>query len=302
MLLAEEFALATTQPEDGTSRTRHARPDERMPGRASHRRARARRHACARQFEGHARRTRAGRSRAGHTRRAVAGCGDRRRPPARGPKIKAVLSHMDRGLGKRLDTGTWDSVVDALGRHGAVALANGLHPRLTVSGEQLRHDVVERLRAAAAGDEPLRTAHGAAAFDDRPRPLVGGRIAGTRRTQTRPPADRPRPRRDGTGSRRQATSTSRPRGGCGGDRFVGDGHGRRGVVRLMRWVPRHPTARRGDAAHRGVRSGARRGMAHSGVRSPCRRHAGARRTCCCSVRGSDCGRHARSRRRLDTRR
>lgn len=29
----------------------------------------------------------------------------------RGPKLKAVMSSMDRSLGKRLGTGTWDSVV-----------------------------------------------------------------------------------------------------------------------------------------------------------------------------------------------
>jgi hypothetical protein len=74
----------------------------------------------------------------------------------RGPKIKAVLSHMDRGLGKRLDTGTWDSVVDALVDRGFVVVKpSGSHHRLTVAGEDLRFELVERLRAAAAGDEPL---------------------------------------------------------------------------------------------------------------------------------------------------
>ena len=32
----------------------------------------------------------------------------------RGPKLKAVMSSMDRSLGKRLGTGTWDSVVATL--------------------------------------------------------------------------------------------------------------------------------------------------------------------------------------------
>jgi Golgi phosphoprotein 3 (GPP34) len=74
----------------------------------------------------------------------------------RGPKIKAVLSHMDRGLGKRLDTGTWDSIVDALaGRGFIVVRTSGSHHRLTVPGEDLRFEIVERLRAAAAGDDPL---------------------------------------------------------------------------------------------------------------------------------------------------
>jgi hypothetical protein len=72
----------------------------------------------------------------------------------RGPKIKAVLSHMDRGLRKRLDTGTWDSVVAALARNGAIATSGSQHP-LTTSGEAQRDEIVERLRAAAAGDDPL---------------------------------------------------------------------------------------------------------------------------------------------------
>jgi hypothetical protein len=74
----------------------------------------------------------------------------------RGPKIKAVLSHMDRGLGKRLDAGTWDSVVDALVRRGFVVVrSNGSQHRLTVPGEDLRFEIVGRLRAAATGDDPL---------------------------------------------------------------------------------------------------------------------------------------------------
>ena len=34
----------------------------------------------------------------------------------RGPKIKAVLSHMNKGLSHRLGLGTWDAVVNELGR------------------------------------------------------------------------------------------------------------------------------------------------------------------------------------------
>jgi hypothetical protein len=63
---------------------------------------------------------------------------------------------MDRGLGKRLETGTWDSVVDALVDRGFVVVEpSGSHHRLTVPGEDLRFELVERLRAAAAGDDPL---------------------------------------------------------------------------------------------------------------------------------------------------
>jgi Golgi phosphoprotein 3 (GPP34) len=74
----------------------------------------------------------------------------------RGPKIKAALAHMDRGLGKRLDTGTWDAVVDALVDRGFIVVeSNGSHHRLTVPGEDLRFEIVERLRVAAGGDDPL---------------------------------------------------------------------------------------------------------------------------------------------------
>ena len=51
----------------------------------------------------------------------------------RGPKIKPVLSHMDRGLGKRLGTGTWDSTIEALAGHGAVAGGLGSRDGLTES-------------------------------------------------------------------------------------------------------------------------------------------------------------------------
>ena len=36
----------------------------------------------------------------------------------RGPKIKAILSHMDRGLSHLLGVGTWDAVVVELGGRG----------------------------------------------------------------------------------------------------------------------------------------------------------------------------------------
>jgi hypothetical protein len=61
----------------------------------------------------------------------------------KGPKLTSVLSHMDRGLQRRLGLGTWDAVVA------------GVAPYVRARGA-----VVAWLREAAAGDGPvdLRTA------------------------------------------------------------------------------------------------------------------------------------------------
>src|SRR5260370_26627573 len=56
----------------------------------------------------------------------------------KGPAIKAILSGMDRGLHKHLGRGTWDAVL--------AGLSEG------VAG---REKAIERLRAAAASDEPI---------------------------------------------------------------------------------------------------------------------------------------------------
>ena len=56
----------------------------------------------------------------------------------KGPAIKAILSGMDRGLRKHLGRGTWDAVL--------AGLSEG------VAG---REKAIERLRAAAASDEPI---------------------------------------------------------------------------------------------------------------------------------------------------
>jgi hypothetical protein len=72
----------------------------------------------------------------------------------RGPKIKPVLSHMDRGLKRRLGTGTWDTMVGELVDAGALAHdASGGRP--AVADTSLRDAIVERLRMAATGDDPL---------------------------------------------------------------------------------------------------------------------------------------------------
>jgi hypothetical protein len=56
----------------------------------------------------------------------------------KGPKIKAILSGMDRGLHRHLGRGTWDAVV--------AGLSEG------VAGQR---EAIERLRAAAASDDPV---------------------------------------------------------------------------------------------------------------------------------------------------
>lgn len=72
----------------------------------------------------------------------------------RGPKVKPVLSHMDRGLKQRVGTGTWDTMVGELVRSGALSVPDG-GGRPTVSDPALRDRIIERLREAAAGDDPL---------------------------------------------------------------------------------------------------------------------------------------------------
>jgi hypothetical protein len=73
-----------------------------------------------------------------------------------GPKTKAALSAMSRGLDRRLGMGTWDAVVAGLVDDGVVEPASGgLRPRNEVIDRAARDTVVRRLRCAAAGDEPL---------------------------------------------------------------------------------------------------------------------------------------------------
>jgi hypothetical protein len=56
----------------------------------------------------------------------------------KGPKIKSVLSGMDRGLHKHLGRNTWDAVLAGLSE-----------------GVDGREKAIERLRSAAASDEPI---------------------------------------------------------------------------------------------------------------------------------------------------
>lgn len=74
----------------------------------------------------------------------------------KGPKIKPVLAHMSRGLDRRLGSGTWDAVIVELVATGAVAPADGgLRPRNEVADRPARDAILDRLRVAAAGDDPL---------------------------------------------------------------------------------------------------------------------------------------------------
>ena len=73
----------------------------------------------------------------------------------KGPKIKAVLSHMSRGLDQRLGLGTWDAVVDSLETAGVLSPAEGLLRSHQAVDGATRGAIIERLRVAAAGDQPL---------------------------------------------------------------------------------------------------------------------------------------------------
>ena len=74
----------------------------------------------------------------------------------RGPKIKAILSRMDRGLAHRLGRGTWDSIVADLVDGGALATAHGgLRSRNDLAQEFVRDATIAALRVAAAGESDL---------------------------------------------------------------------------------------------------------------------------------------------------
>jgi hypothetical protein len=74
----------------------------------------------------------------------------------KGPKIKAVLSHMSRGLDQRTGSGTWDSVIAGLARSGVLVVdEGGWRTRYDLADVEVRAAIVDRLRSAAAGDEPL---------------------------------------------------------------------------------------------------------------------------------------------------
>jgi hypothetical protein len=73
-----------------------------------------------------------------------------------GPKIKGMLSHMERGLSQRLGLGTWDAVVSGLVESGVLAATHGaVRSRNDVLQPFVRDATVAALRVAAAGDAAL---------------------------------------------------------------------------------------------------------------------------------------------------
>lgn len=74
----------------------------------------------------------------------------------KGPKIRAVLSHMDRGLTHHIRLGTWDATMAGLVEEGVVAASGGgLRPHHDVVGLHVRDSVIAALRVAAVGDMEL---------------------------------------------------------------------------------------------------------------------------------------------------
>ena len=74
----------------------------------------------------------------------------------KGPKLKAVLSHMGKGLERRLGRSTRDAVLDGLSRHGIVeASTGGARPAWRLIDQVARDSVVARLQHAAQGDGPI---------------------------------------------------------------------------------------------------------------------------------------------------
>jgi hypothetical protein len=74
----------------------------------------------------------------------------------KGPKMKGVLSHMSRGLEKRLGMSTQEAVYSGLAGAGVVgATTGGLRPKRPVLDRAAWDAIVGRLRAAAESDGPL---------------------------------------------------------------------------------------------------------------------------------------------------
>lgn len=72
------------------------------------------------------------------------------------PRLRAILSHMDRGLQRRLGTGTLDTALAGLVAAGYLAPATGEgRARSELTAPAVRDEVVGRLRAAAQADGPM---------------------------------------------------------------------------------------------------------------------------------------------------
>ena len=74
----------------------------------------------------------------------------------KGPKIKAIMSAMDRGLTRRIALGTWDAVVSGLVEAGALAATSGtVRHRNSLKQAFVRDSIVAALRLAAVRDSAL---------------------------------------------------------------------------------------------------------------------------------------------------
>ncbi|HVF14525.1 MAG TPA: GPP34 family phosphoprotein [Acidimicrobiales bacterium] len=74
----------------------------------------------------------------------------------KGPRLKAVLSHMSRGLQQHAGMSTWDGVTSGLVDAGILGPADdGVASRRPLLDAAARDAVVARLRAAAASDAPM---------------------------------------------------------------------------------------------------------------------------------------------------
>jgi len=74
----------------------------------------------------------------------------------KGPRIKAVLSHMSRGIESRLGYGTWEAALVGLAEAGVLSPARGaVRPTTEVLDTRPRQALVARLQAAAATDDPM---------------------------------------------------------------------------------------------------------------------------------------------------
>jgi hypothetical protein len=73
-----------------------------------------------------------------------------------GPKLKGILSHMDRGLSHRMGLGTWDAVVSGLVGAGVLgATHRALRAHNDVLQPFVRDATVAAVRVAGAGDSVL---------------------------------------------------------------------------------------------------------------------------------------------------
>ncbi len=125
----------------------------------------------------------------------------------RGPKIKAVLSHMNKGLSHLLGLGTWDAVVKSLADVGVLAATHGaVRPRNDVLQPFVRDATVAALRVAAAGQATLDPRIAALLSMTGPAHLLEVVAPDHVDASSRAPTHRHRPRRNATGTNRPECS------------------------------------------------------------------------------------------------